>query len=275
MAREEVKKPLVSIIIPTYNEEKTLPKTLESIKKQTYPNIEVIVIDSNSTDNTKNIAKSLGARVINYEGKLLGARHIGIKKARGKYILLLDADQILEKKAVENALKKMENCDMLVFEEQSYKPHTLVEKAFAIERKWMHEQPNALDPIKGDLVPRFFKKDFIEKVFNNIPNEIIPKLVVYESHIMYYEALKFSKKIKVLPKAVFHIEEKSLLDVWRHYYRFGKSAKIFPLTIYSDFISKKRAFLRNLKYRLQIKSVKVMLVSFLRFIAYTTGYFLG
>jgi glycosyltransferase involved in cell wall biosynthesis len=275
MVWEKLKGPLVSITIPTYNEEKTLPQTLMSVKKQTYPNIEVIVIDSNSTDNTKNIAKRFGAKVINYEGKLLGARYIGVKKARGKYVLFLDADQILEKNAVESAVKGMKNCDMLIFEEQSYEPHTWVEKALAIERRQMHEQANALDPVEGRLLPRFFKKDFIEKVFNSIPHEVIPKVVIYDHNIIYYEAINFSKKIKILPKAIYHIEEKGLLDVWSHHYRFGKSAKILSSTVYSDFISKKRAFRKNLKYILQNKSVTLVLIILIRFVAYMAGYFLG
>jgi len=68
---EELKAPLVSVTIPTYNEEKTLPYTLMSIKKQTYPSIEVIVIDSSSVDGTKNIAEKFGAKVINYGRKII------------------------------------------------------------------------------------------------------------------------------------------------------------------------------------------------------------
>ena len=50
-------KPLVSVIIPTYNSEKTLPLCLESIKRQTYKNIEVIIVDNFSVDRTVDIAK--------------------------------------------------------------------------------------------------------------------------------------------------------------------------------------------------------------------------
>ena len=52
-----IEDPLVSIIIPTYNSEKTLPLCLESIKRQTYKNIEVIVLDNFSIDRTVDIAK--------------------------------------------------------------------------------------------------------------------------------------------------------------------------------------------------------------------------
>jgi glycosyltransferase involved in cell wall biosynthesis len=65
--------PLVSITIPSYNSEKMIPSCLESVSKQTYPNIETLVIDSYSMDRTRDIASSSGAKVILCEVKLLAA----------------------------------------------------------------------------------------------------------------------------------------------------------------------------------------------------------
>ena len=56
-----MKNSLVSVTIPTYNSEKTLRKTLMSVKNQSYKNIEIIIIDSNSKDKTIEIAKKYGA----------------------------------------------------------------------------------------------------------------------------------------------------------------------------------------------------------------------
>ncbi len=58
--------PLVSVIIPTYNSSRTLEKCLESIKNQTYKNVEIIVVDNNSTDNTKEIAKKYTGKAYNF-----------------------------------------------------------------------------------------------------------------------------------------------------------------------------------------------------------------
>ena len=57
--------PLVSIIVPTYNSEKFLEGCLESIQKQTYSHIELIVVDNNSKDNTKEIARKYTEKVFN------------------------------------------------------------------------------------------------------------------------------------------------------------------------------------------------------------------
>jgi len=84
----------ISIVIPTLNEEKLLPILLESIKKQSGFKIELIVSDNNSTDNTRKIAKSYGAKIVD-GGLPAKSRNNGAKAASNDIILFLDADVIL------------------------------------------------------------------------------------------------------------------------------------------------------------------------------------
>ena len=82
---------ILSIIIPTYNEEEYLPVLLESIKKQSFENYEIIVADANSTDRTREIAEEYGCIVV--EGGLPAVgRNNGAKVAKGEYLLFLDSD---------------------------------------------------------------------------------------------------------------------------------------------------------------------------------------
>ncbi|MFZ2206618.1 MAG: glycosyltransferase family 2 protein [Microgenomates group bacterium] len=95
-------KPLVSIIIPTYNEEKNIDTLLSSIIRQQYKEIEIIVVDQSSTDKTAEIAKQYGAIVINLPKPKFYSppgnnRNIGTKKASGSILLHLDADMELPK----------------------------------------------------------------------------------------------------------------------------------------------------------------------------------
>src|SRR5687767_6578001 len=85
---------MLSIIIPTYNEEEYLPFLLRSIQAQSYKDYEVIIADASSTDKTRAIAAEFGARVV--QGGLPGAgRNRGAEAAKGENLLFLDADVIL------------------------------------------------------------------------------------------------------------------------------------------------------------------------------------
>jgi glycosyltransferase involved in cell wall biosynthesis len=87
---------MISIIIPTLNEANTLPLALGSIRDQGLSDVEVLVVDSSSTDGTQDISVKFGARVLDYPGKPLGARKHGLMNSTGEFVLLMDADQVLQ-----------------------------------------------------------------------------------------------------------------------------------------------------------------------------------
>ena len=91
-----MKRPFFSIVIATYNSEKTLGYTLQSIKNQEFDkeDIEILVIDGGSTDRTKDIAKEFNAIVLENRMKLPEyAKAIGVANATGKYIIRMDSDE--------------------------------------------------------------------------------------------------------------------------------------------------------------------------------------
>ena len=93
---------MISIVIPTYNEEKYLPKLLDSIKKQSFKDYEIIIADNNSKDKTRQIAKKYGCKIVK-GGSPAEGRNNGGKAA--KYdILFMDADTILLKNFLKNFL---------------------------------------------------------------------------------------------------------------------------------------------------------------------------
>ena len=112
--------PLVAVVVTTKNEEKNIANCLESIKGQTWRNIEVIVVDNNSTDNTQAIAKNYTDKVYTKGPERSAQRNYGIiEKARGDYVLFLDADMIITPYLVENCVKfiEKENCVALYLKE--------------------------------------------------------------------------------------------------------------------------------------------------------------
>lgn len=95
---------LISVVIPSYNGEKYIKETIESIQRQKF-NHEIIVIDDISTDKTVEIAKAMECRVIvnaEHKGQVAG-KNTGIRAARGNYWLTIDQDDML----TENALQKL------------------------------------------------------------------------------------------------------------------------------------------------------------------------
>ena len=116
--------PLVSIITPIYNAEKYLDRCLKSTINQTYGNIEIILINDGSTDNTKSICyhyESTNNNVvfINRDRNMgtIVSRKEGIKKATGEFIMFVDADDYILPNTVEKLIGLNANfsCDLLIF----------------------------------------------------------------------------------------------------------------------------------------------------------------
>lgn len=99
------KTPLVSVIVTTRNEEKNIVRFLKSVRDQTYGNLEMIVVDNNSTDKTKDIARKYTKNVYNEEPERSAQRNLGVKKSKGEYVIILDADMELSKKVVEDCIR--------------------------------------------------------------------------------------------------------------------------------------------------------------------------
>lgn len=153
-------KPLVSVVITTKNEEKNIGNCLESIRLQSYKNIEVIVVDNNSKDNTKKIAKKYTNKVFNLKKNKVrnfrGAQlNFGVSKAKGGIIFFPDADMSFSKDLIKEAVKKM-----LTFE-ALFVPEIIVGKGFFgkvrdFERSFYNQ--TSIDAV------RFVKKELFKSV---------------------------------------------------------------------------------------------------------------
>ena len=98
---------LFSIVVPTYNREKIIVKTIQSVLSQTYTNFELIIVDDGSTDNTEKFVRNVKDKRIKFfkkENEERGAaRNYGTNKAKGDYITFLDSDDLLYSKYLEEA----------------------------------------------------------------------------------------------------------------------------------------------------------------------------
>lgn len=106
--------PLVSVVIPTYNRQETLPAAIDSALNQTYENIEVIVVDDSSTDNTEELVQERYSEAVcflQHEENQGGsaARNTGIEHSQGQYIAFLDSDDEWHPNKVERQVERIES----------------------------------------------------------------------------------------------------------------------------------------------------------------------
>ena len=155
------RKPLVSVIIPTYNEEKVLTRVLQSIKEQNHKYIEIIVVDDGSNDNTVSLAESAGVIMFQRQhAERSIQRNFGVGKSKGEYVLILDADMQLTSSVVSecvNLMSKDKNIGAIVIPEKSVASN-FWENVKAFERSFYN--------IEGDEITdaaRFFKKEVFVK----------------------------------------------------------------------------------------------------------------
>jgi len=235
---------LVSITIPSYNSEKVIPFCLEGVAKQTYPNIETLVIDSHSADRTRDIAASYHARVVLCEGKLLATRYLGLKESKGPYVVFVDTDQILEPTAIERAVGMMDDYDMVVFETWSYNTEWFIPKLHGASKQVINARfgkSSAFDPTSGPFLPRFFKREILEKAFAAIPQELIPDTIHPDHAIIYYESYKVSPRVGGLQNAIYDIEP-DWRKLWKTQYRSGASLRSIKKSYYGNLLLKKMSF---------------------------------
>jgi glycosyltransferase involved in cell wall biosynthesis len=146
--------PLVSVIVPTYNSERFIEKCLKSISEQTYENIEITVVDNNSRDNTREIAKRFTENVFIYGPERSAQRNFGVKVSRGRYVLIIDSDMVLSENVLFSCVKRIysnEKIKAIIIPEESFgigfwaKCKSL-EKSYYVGLDWME-------------AARFFEKD--------------------------------------------------------------------------------------------------------------------
>ncbi len=166
---------MLSIIIPTLNEEKYLPLLLESIKKQDFKDYEIIVADAGSRDNTVKIAREYGCRIVP-GGLPAKGRNNGAKIASGDILFFLDADTILP------------NDNFLTDSLQEFDLRKLGIGSFCIE-------PYPPNKMAKFLLDVFYNRLIIslEKILPHSATGILAKKDIFDKINGYDESIKLSE----------------------------------------------------------------------------------
>jgi len=241
--------PLVTVIVPTYNSARTLQECLSTLASQNYKNIEIILTDSFSKDETKQIARRFTDKIIDAESLAL-ARKKGVELAKGKYILFLDSDQIINPDTIELSVKACEEegfDGVTHFERSKIHKNTFVERLINYD-KWIFHSAEDDDPIYGTAEPRFFKSEFVRRIdfLDNPP-------ITFELAIINLKINQMGARIKFINAYIYHYETSTFWEVAKKFFRYGfyyiPALKRFPnLVIHHSAVRRSYFTLTALKH---------------------------
>lgn len=197
----------ISLIIPTYNSQKTILQCIDSILSQSHKNFEIIVVDDGSSDNTIDIVNQIKTNKIKIISQtnmgVSAARNTGLKKASGDYILFVDSDDILEDNCLTRLLScaQKTRCDIIKFNHFTCSGIYKTKNSFYdLSNKYITEKNinrayehlvYGEEPIKCLVMTLFLKKEFLESnntVFNT-------DLYMMEDVAFYVDIMKLKPKI--------------------------------------------------------------------------------
>ena len=208
--------PLVSIIIPFYNEEKVLKRAIESALNQTYVPTEIILVNDGSKDNSQKIAESFcenlaNVYLINSPNESLGAaRNKGLKLAKGEYVVFLDADDELIESMIEKCIGNIlnSNCDLVVCKFQLFAEN--IELLKVAGWNGLSLKINGIEAIKaiftGNLVPTAWGKLYRKSAINGIK---FPEKVWFEDNPFLVDFLLKANTISLIDKPLLKIHSHS------------------------------------------------------------------
>ncbi len=199
--------PLVSVIVPTKNSSKTIKRCLDSVRGQTYQNIEIIVVDNHSTDQTVSTAKKYSDKVYTHGPERSAQVNFGVSKAQGGLVYKVDSDFVLDPEVISQCVAKIaEGCDAVV-----------VHNSPDISVSWIAKiRKFEVDMYKYDLThssARFLKKAVYEKIggFNE-------KITAGEDYDFQNKLNKRGFKTGFIEAEALHLGEPT--NLWKHLMKY-------------------------------------------------------
>lgn len=213
----------VSIIVPAYNCEKTIKKCINSIINQTYPNIEVIVINDGSTDNTKEYIEEMAlndgkVKVYNKANEGVSAsRNYGIDVSKGEFIMFLDADDWIDETTVEKLVYtiKKYNVDMV-----RYNYYVVNEEEKKCGR--LYELANKRMKINDENFQSIARHLFLN--YKSFPCLVMLLLIRKERIIQFDKSLFMMEDVYFYQKILYNNSSIYFLDEPLYYYCYNEDS---------------------------------------------------
>ena len=211
---------LVSVIVPTRNSAATLGRCLQSLKEQTYKNIEIIVVDNHSWDKTQEISKQFGVTQIVAGSERSEQTNIGARSARGQYLFRTDADFVFDSNLISRAVDVSEDGFDAVIVHGTSDP--------TISR-WAKIRKAERECFEGDwahTAASFFRRAAFESTggFNEA-------LTAFEDYDLNNRIIRAGYKIGRIDARAIHLgEPRSLAEVVPKYIYYGNRKNITEFT---------------------------------------------
>lgn len=206
------KLPLISVVVPVYNVEKYLNRCVESIKNQTYENLEIILVDDGSPDKCPKLCDDFKKndkriKVIHKKnGGLSDARNRGIDIAKGKYITFIDSDDYVKKEYVEllyHTLKKFNSDISICSHSVEYENGSIIDKSCNIEKAYSKEEALENMMYGKNIDTSSWGKLFKIELFNKIR---FPINRLFEDSATTYLLFDLAEKISYSGKSMYFYE---------------------------------------------------------------------
>ena len=202
-----MKQPKISIIVPVYNVEKYLKQCLDSIVNQTYKNLEIIIVNDGTKDNSMKIVEGYlsdsRVKVINKEnGGLSSARNRGIEEATGDYISFVDSDDYIDINMYKRLINICKDEEVIIFNHSRFDDITeeVVKKRYTNENK-MKELEEKMEylysNIENSCWNKIYKSSFIKE------NRFKFMEILYEDVCWNIEVFYQAKKVKILNESLY------------------------------------------------------------------------
>lgn len=264
-------KDLVSVIVPVYNVSEYLPMCLESIINQSYKNIEIIVVNDGSTDNSLEIIKEYAAKdnricYFSRENRgLLYTRIDGTNHSKGKYLMFVDSDDWIELETIETLYNKLKKYDADMVKcsyKRIYKDKIVPEKRVNNDKIYNEKNYNDIyiDMVNSDkfnsVWSQLINADIVRKNIINADFSIsMGEDVEINSHLInQYKTVILTGDLlynyrcneKSISKASsFHNIKKRVSDLLKTYYNFSRFIKENSLENYKESLTKSIKVVNN------------------------------
>lgn len=206
MSNEEI---LVSVIIPAYNAEQYVGFCLDTVIAQTHKNLEIIVVDDGSTDNTGKICdeyanKDSRIKVIHQENKgVSAARNIGLDNIKGEYLILVDADDFIEPQTIELLLFDCTeyNSEIIIYDsidvsEMKFVDHVITNNVRTYSSTFLLQNLELLSN-RESACTRFFHKSIFDKLR-------FPLNKRYEDSYISYQTIELSNTVSFTDAKLYY-----------------------------------------------------------------------